>query len=237
MAAPRTLILTRPRAEGEAFAAVIKARLPGRFSPVIAPVLEIAPLPAAIELDGVAALIFTSANGVAEFTARTARRDLPAFCVGEITADAARAAGIQAVSADGDVVALAALITAQHRPADGPLLHIRGHHAAGDLAGALARAGFTMRATVVYDQRGCDIDGAAADLLAAGGAEIVTHFSPRSARLFAAQAAAEGWPLAAATSLALSAAADTEVAELGFGRRLVTAAPTREAMIAALAEA
>ena len=34
MADPRTLLLTRPRAQSEAFAAVLAARLPGRFRPV-----------------------------------------------------------------------------------------------------------------------------------------------------------------------------------------------------------
>lgn len=237
MAEPLPLVLTRPRAQAEAFAAEIAARLPGRFRPLIAPVLEITPLPGAVDLAGIAALLFTSANGVAQFAAREPRRDLTAFCVGEITAEAARGAGMRAVSADGDVVALAALVIARQRPEAGPLLHIRGRHAAGDLAGALAAAGFSTRAAEIYDQRPCRIGGAPAALLAAGTPAVVAHFSLRSARLFAAQATEDAWPLAAITSVALSPAADAALAGLAFARRLVAAAPTREGMIEALERA
>ena len=44
MAEPRTLLLTRPRAQSEAFAAALEARLPGRFRAVIAPLIAIAPV-------------------------------------------------------------------------------------------------------------------------------------------------------------------------------------------------
>ena len=71
MADPRTLLLTRPRAQSQAFAEVLAARLPGRFRPVISPLLEIVPLPAPLDLDGLQGLIFTSANGVEQFAART----------------------------------------------------------------------------------------------------------------------------------------------------------------------
>src|SRR5690606_10988873 len=126
---------------------------------------------------------------------------------------------------------------ARLRPEAGPLLHIRGRHAAGDLAGALASAGFTTRAAEIYDQRPCRIEAAPAAQLATGTAAVIAHFSPRSARLFADQARAADWPLAAATSVALSPAADAALASLAFARRLVAAAPTRDAMIDALARA
>jgi uroporphyrinogen-III synthase len=237
MAPPRTLILTRPRPQAEAFAAALEARLPGRFRPVIAPLMTIAPVAGPIELAGVAALVFTSANGVEQFAARTTERTLPAFCVGAMTAEAARRAGLAARSADGDVEALAGLIATALRPADGPLLHVRGRHAAGDLAGRLGAAGFETRAAEIYDQRPCPIDGEARALLAAGGADAVAVFSPRSAALFAGLAASAGWSLAAATAVALSAAAAAPLEGLGFGRRVTAAEPTRAGMIAVLAGA
>ncbi len=235
--ATRPLLLTRPRPQSEAFADVLAEALPGRFRSVIAPVMEITALPGPVVLDGIAALVFTSANGVAQFTARTAVRRLPAYCVGEITAEAARAAGFTAHSADGDVVALAQLVVARLRPQDGPLLHVRGIHAAGDLAGALAVHGFEVRGAPLYDQRTCPIGGEACGMLAAGEIRVVTAFSPRSARLFAAQAGAGAWPLGDATAVALSAAADAAFDGLGFGRRIVAPAPTRAGMLAALARA
>ena len=41
MAVPRTLLLTRPRAQSEAFAEVLAAELPGRFRAVVSPILEV----------------------------------------------------------------------------------------------------------------------------------------------------------------------------------------------------
>lgn len=232
---PRTLLLTRPQAQSEAFAAALEAALPGRFRAVIAPVLRIAPVDAAIDLAGAQALLFTSANGVAVFAARSAARDLPAWCVGAMTAAAARAAGFAALSADGDVAGLAALARREARPGAGELVHVRGRHAAGDLTGRLAAAGVPARALELYDQAPVEIGAAARALLARGGIEVLTAFSPRSAALFARAAAAAGWDLGGATLVALSAAADAAHDRPEPGRRVVAPAPTRAGMIAALA--
>lgn len=232
---PRTLLLTRPQAQSEAFAAALEAALPGRFRAVIAPVLRIAPVDAAIDLAGAQALLFTSANGVAVFAARSPARDLPAWCVGAMTAAAARAAGFAALSADGDVAGLAALARREARPGAGELVHVRGRHAAGDLTGRLAAAGVPARALELYDQAPVEIGAAARALLARGGIEVLTAFSPRSAALFARAAAAAGWDLGGATLVALSAAADAAHDRPEPGRRVVAPAPTRAGMIAALA--
>jgi uroporphyrinogen-III synthase len=235
MAPLRTLLITRPQHQAQAFAAALEVLLPGRFRPVIAPVLTITPQPGPIDVDGIAALVFTSANGVEQFAARVADRHLPAFCVGAMTAEAAQRAGFSAHSAGGDVGALAALVAAHLRPEDGPLLHVRGRHAAGDLAGRLAAAGFETRAAEVYLQSPAAIAGEAQALLAAGVVDAVAVFSPRSAQHFGRQAAAEGWPLGHAAAVALSLAAAAPLDALGFGRRIVAEAPTRDGMIAALA--
>jgi len=63
------------------------------FEPLVAPVLAIRPLSPAIDLTDIAALAFTSVNGVAAFAARTPERDRPVFTVGDATAQAARDAG------------------------------------------------------------------------------------------------------------------------------------------------
>ncbi|HKR88350.1 MAG TPA: uroporphyrinogen-III synthase, partial [Phenylobacterium sp.] len=60
-----------------------------------------------IDLAGVAALAFTSANGVRAFAARSGERGLQVFAVGGATAQAARQAGFGSVlSSDGDVAVL-----------------------------------------------------------------------------------------------------------------------------------
>jgi uroporphyrinogen-III synthase len=233
LAETRTLILTRPRRQSEDFAAVLAARLPGRFRPVvIAPLIEIAPVAAPLALDGLGGVLFTSANGVAAFAERTPDRSLPAWCVGAMTAAAARRAGFVARSADGEVAALAALVAAGHRPGDGPLLHVRGRHAAGDLAGRLAAKGIEVRAAELYDQAPQPLDPAVRALIAEA-APIIALFSPRSSRLLAEAVGPGG--LAQATTVALSPAADAELAPATPARRAVADAPTRDGMVAALA--
>jgi uroporphyrinogen-III synthase len=235
MADPRTLLLTRPRPQSEAFAEALAERLPGRFLPVISPLLEIVPLPAPLDLADVQGLIFTSANGVEQFAARTPDRSLPAWCVGEMTAAAARHAGLAARSADGDVADLAALVAERSNPAAGDFLHLRGAHATGDLVGRLTAAGVPARAAAIYDQLPRPLTGEARTLLDRGRIDVVTLFSPRTARLFAAEALSEGWDLTRAIAVSLSAAADAGFAGTAPATRLIAVTPTREGMLATLA--
>jgi uroporphyrinogen-III synthase len=234
MAAPRTLLLTRPRAQSAAFAEVLAERLPGRFRPVLAPLIEIVALPAPLDLERVQGLIFTSANGVEQFAARTPDRSLPAWCVGAMTAAAARQAGLAARSADGDVADLAALVAREHRPGAGDFLHLRGAHATGDLIGRLTAAGVPARAAEIYDQAPRPLSEEARDLLARGRIDVLTFFSPRTARLFAAEAAGAGWDLSRTVAVSLSAAADAAFAGPAPASRRIAATPTRDGMLAAL---
>lgn len=234
----QTLLLTRPTEQSRAFAEALEAALPGRFAPVIAPLLRIAPVEAAVDLTGAltgaAGLLFSSANGVEQFADRVTDRRLPALCVGEMTAEAARRAGFAAFSADGDVAALAALAIARHRPGAGAFVHVRGRHAAGDLIGRLAAAGVPARAAEIYDQVPCPLSDEARRLFAAGHVGVITLFSPRSAALLARELGAGGWNLGGVTSVALSAAADAALSGISPARRLIAGAPTRAGMIAAL---
>jgi uroporphyrinogen-III synthase len=228
-------LITRPQAQAEAFAAAVEGALPGRFRPVLAPLIGIAPVAAAVELDGAQGLMFTSANGVAAFAAASPERGLVAWCVGDLTAAAARNAGFRTRSAAGDAAALAALVAREARPGGGHVVHVRGRHAAGDLVGRLAAAGVAARALELYDQTPVAPPAAAAALLAAGEVEVLTVFSPRSAALLAAAARAGGWPLGHATLVALSPAADMALDAPEPGRRVVAARPDRAGMLAALA--
>ncbi|MFQ8429826.1 uroporphyrinogen-III synthase [Amaricoccus sp. W119] len=230
------LLLTRPERQSAAFARALEAALPGRFEILTAPMTRIAPTDAALDLDGASGLLFTSANGVEQFVARGVKTDLPAYCVGAMTAAAARAAGLRAMSADGDVTALAALARAEHREGDGPLVHIRGRHAAGDLVGRLTAAGIPARAAEIYTQTTRPLGPEAAAGFAAHEIAVVTHFSPRSAAALAAEVASGGWSLDGVASVALSPAADAAFAGVAPARRIIAAEPSRAGMIAALAE-
>ena len=111
------------------------------FTPLVAPLLAIRPLPDASsqtpDLTTVAALAFTSPNGVAAFAALTPDlRDRPVFAVGDATAEAARDAGFtDARSAAGDIHALTALIKAS--PIHGLILAPGAREPAGDLPALL----------------------------------------------------------------------------------------------------
>ena len=83
------VLVTRPQQD----AIVLESELRERgFSPLLSPMLKITYFDSVVpSLDGVQALIFTSANGVHSFFSRTKDISLPAYAVGEVTAAAARA--------------------------------------------------------------------------------------------------------------------------------------------------
>jgi uroporphyrinogen-III synthase len=108
----------------------------------------IEPLPAA--LPAFDALAFTSANGVRAFARLSERRDVPVFCVGGRTTEAARDAGFaNAVSADGDVAALIDLIESRTLTSV-RLLHSGNETSRGDLAGTLTSRGRTAAFVPTY---------------------------------------------------------------------------------------
>jgi uroporphyrinogen-III synthase len=150
------------------------------ISPLMAPVLLAPSLP-----EGpFAAVIFTSATGVAAAKGL----DLPrrAWCVGGQTAAQARAAGFDAVSADGDAGALVAAVLAN--PPPGRLLHLRGEETRGDVAERLTAAGLETVSVVVYRQEPQALTEEAQELLVRPGTVILPLFSPRTAALFRAAA-------------------------------------------------
>jgi uroporphyrinogen-III synthase len=184
------VIVTRPSPDAETFAAEV-ARVGAE--PVLSPVMVIRQRPHALDLSGVGALAFTSANGVRAFSLATRDRRLPVFAVGAATADAAAEAGFRTISTGrGDVLSLANVI-AQSKPS-GTVLHLAGRDRAGDLGALLAESGIRARRSVIYDAEKFDrLAPEAVEVLRARDDEIVvTLFSPRSARLFLDQAAFDG---------------------------------------------
>ncbi len=161
------LLLTRARPQAEAFAAEVRAHT--RLEPLISPMQEMRDLKVEIDLSGISALAFTSKNGVEAFARMSAAR-LPAYCVGEATADRARALGFVAKAAAGDAPSLRAIL-----PENG-VLHLHGRHVRQVLA---------ARHMAIYDQVALPLGAEALTLLKADGFDAVALFSPRSAKLFA----------------------------------------------------
>jgi uroporphyrinogen-III synthase len=152
------------------------------LEPLVAPVLEVRPLPASIETDGIAALAFTSANAVRAFAAREPGRGWPVFAVGEATARAAREAGFAEVDdAGGDVRALARRL-AEARPS-GPVLNPTAAEPAADLSALLAGSGVAVRSLPVYETIAVAPSEALAALDTVGA--VLVHSLKAAARLAA----------------------------------------------------
>jgi len=204
-AGPPKVWITRAQPGADATAARVSAL---GLEPLVAPLLEVRFLAPEIDLSGLAALAFTSANGVRAFARLDPERRLPVWAVGEATAEVAREAGFLEVrSAGGDVSSLTKAIARD--PPAGPLLHLAAREPAGDLAGALTARGVIARRAAVYET----VPAAAAqDPGEAADAEVVLLHSPRAARLLAALARNRRLAAARAACLSPAVAAALEAA-------------------------
>ncbi len=234
-------LVTRPEEDAAPLAAALAER---GIDVTLEPLLSIRPLPEApIDLAGVQALLFTSANGVRSFAELAGGRDfagwreLPVFAVGDATATAARNAGFARVeSATGDVAALAKLVAERLDPKAGALFHAAGSAVAGDLAGLLERAGFALRREMLYEARPADqLSPATVTNLANGWFDLVLFFSPRTAATFVtlARAAGEGVVngCGKAAALCLSQAVATAARELPWREVQAAARPELPALL------
>ncbi len=221
------LLLTRPAEASARFAAQVQDRVPG-VRVVIAPLMAPAFLAPALP-DGWDGVLFTSETGVAGLARLTGRRG-PAVCVGARTAQVAQAAGWQAHALGGDAEGIVAGLAAA--PLQGHWLHARGADAAGDLATRLRAAGMTVTEVIVYDQRPQPLSDPARAVLSGADPVTVAIFSPRSARIFVAQAGVVTAPLQA---VAISPAAAAALG--GVCPVQVAAAPDAPAMLAAVVAA
>ncbi|MGA0393072.1 MAG: uroporphyrinogen-III synthase [Rhodospirillales bacterium] len=147
-----------------------------------------------ISLDGVQAILFTSANGVRSFTRCDDNRSLPVLTVGNASARAAEEAGFQQVeSADGNVDALAALINKRLDPKKGTLLHVAASRVAGDLAESLEKGGFDVRREVLYSAQVAEqLNDKTQQALKDGQLDAVLLYSPRTAIAFVSLIRAAG---------------------------------------------
>jgi uroporphyrinogen-III synthase len=205
------------------------------LEPRVDPLLEVRDLSPEVDLDGVAALAFTSVNGVAAFARLHGDRDRPVFAVGDRTARAAREAGFTAVaSADGDVEALAALILQEAARLDGAVLHPSALEPAGDLVSLLAATGVGARRLAVYET--VDRDPSPATLAGLDDLEAVLLHSPRAARVLTSWLAERPARRLRALCLSPSVARPLEDLVQTGGLGCVTSAPhpTETALLALL---
>jgi uroporphyrinogen-III synthase len=228
------LLVTRPEPDAERTAAALRAR---GHEVVIAPLLRIEAIEdAEIGSGPWAAILVTSANAapaVVQHERFAELRSLPAFAVGERSAQAMRAAGFADVtSADGKVADLARLVAQRSRPG-APLLYLAGANRSGDLAGDLSAHGFMVRTTVIYRAVAVAVlPRAAADALA-GGIDGVLHFSRRSAETYVSAARGAGLLASALKPIhfCLSAQVAEPLAQAGAADIRIAPRPVEAAMI------
>ncbi|MDA0674868.1 MAG: uroporphyrinogen-III synthase [Proteobacteria bacterium] len=233
------VLITRAAAEAKAMADAVQ----GMGAKVLfEPVLTIEPLDdASLDLSGVQAIAFTSANGVRAFVRSSAVRELEVFAVGEVTAAACRAANFAAVrNADGDALELALLIQQALDPRAGAILHPSGADVAGDLAGDLAAAGFIYRRAIVYRAvAALSLSAATARAFRSGAIAVAVFFSPRGAAIFARLALEQGLQpaLSSVVAVCLSAAVRSSVAHLEWAEIVIADEPTPGALLGCLKNA
>jgi uroporphyrinogen-III synthase len=233
------LLLTRPREDAERSARTLRARgHEVELEPLLAIRFRPDALDPARDLAGVQALALTSLNGLRAYLAAGGPKNLPVFAVGPASAAAAQEAGFASVrAAGGDIRSLAALIVASLDPAAGALLHPAGTVSAGDLAGALATAGFTLRRAVLYEAAAAGrLSERTVTLLRAHAFDGALFYSPRTAATFVSlvrRAALESC-CASLTAYCLSPAVAGALGSLEWVRLRVATEPSEAALLQAV---
>jgi uroporphyrinogen-III synthase len=227
------ILVTRPLEDGTEIARLLAGRgHQALLAPLLEPHFQDGPLlETGTELEGVAAILATSANGIRALGPRTARRDIPILAVGPQTANGARNAGFTDVrSADGDARALADA-TAAWVPAGATLLHVCAEDAPGTLSERLNQAGFTVRRCALYRiEPATQLPSETQMALRAGSLDAAMFFSPRTAGIFVQLA--EGLPTEGLTALCISRATAEALAPRDFAQIKVAAQPNQDAMLA-----
>jgi uroporphyrinogen-III synthase len=232
------ILVTRAEGDAEKLAArlgerghasIIENLMTIRFQPEAS--RSIAPF-----LDGVQAVLFTSANGVRAFADATERRDFRAFAVGDATAAASREAGFDDVtSAQGAVDDLAKLVMSKLKARDGAVFHAAASVSAGDLQGMLEAAGFSVRRAALYEAvEAQSLSDSTRDAIARQEIDAALFFSPRNAATFVRLAAGLEEGCKHMVAVALSSAVAEKLATLPWRRIAVAAAPNEAALLTAL---
>jgi uroporphyrinogen-III synthase len=192
-ARPQRILLTRP----EPGAARTRARLEALGHSVLGdPMLRFKETGAPLPRGPFSALAFTSAHGVRALAARpqaSALRGLPVFTVGARTGAQARAAGFaHVIEAEGNIEALAALLSARLAPG-ARILHAAGADRAGDLAALLGRRQIAVALCVLYAMVPAqNLADATRTALIEGRIDTALHYSTRSAQTLLHCVAADG---------------------------------------------
>ena len=223
-------------AQSRALVKKIETEFPDKTTCLVSPMMAITPIGDLPDTSKFQAILFTSVNGVQAFIDLGGNHS-KSYCVGARTALAAQATGMLAVSANGAAAELVMLVATDLNPDDGPLLHIRGEHTAGDIAASLTTLGFKAEQAVLYRQEVCDLSDAARQALEQGRVQGLPFYSPLTARRFAEVLAKNpDWPTQNLTVLCISQNVAAELQNLKLGRVEIATNPNGAAMLALIGQ-
>jgi uroporphyrinogen-III synthase len=228
------ILVTRPAEDGAEIARLLADM---GHEAMLAPLLAVKIFDGPkLTLDGVQAVLATSANGVRVLAARTDARNVMIFAVGPQTAEAAMRAGFVRVrSADGDAVALAEAVAGWADPKAGVLLHAAGEEGSGWLTDALTAKGFSVQREILYRvEAAAQLPDAAVQALRENSVQAALFFSPRSAEIFAERVTEAGLSTAGLLAACISAKTADALKGLPFSAIKVAAAPNQAALLACL---
>jgi uroporphyrinogen-III synthase len=237
------ILVTRPRPDGEATAARLRAL---GFEVLLAPMLRFEPVAFHDDPDAhYGAVIVTSANALRAIEAKLEDSHLlklPLFAVGEHTAIAARAAGFaKVISAASDAAGLRerilASVKAKALKKTSPLLFLAGADLARDLPGELGERGFTVVTQTTYRMVAVpSLPEQTRNAFADDQVEAVLHYSRRSAGAFIDAVRAAGVEVSALAlpQYCLSTGIATVLRDAGAVRVIVASSPDENALFATL---
>jgi uroporphyrinogen-III synthase len=228
----KACVITRTEPGAQATAEAVRGL---GLNPLIMPAARVEITPASLDLEGVQALLMTSAAAARAIQVSDTLKVVPLYAVGDATAEAAVAAGFETViSAGGDGATLAVLAADRMSPRQGALLHLRGREVAGDVTGMLRACGFEARHVEVYATH--DHPDFKANIIAElskEGGFILIH-SPAGSRRLAVAVSDAATNLRAWRVVGLSSACIKPLEELGFKSTSIADSPDEEALMEAL---
>ena len=227
------VLITRPEPGASETAARVAAM---GLLPIVAPVLEIRPLPFSRPPGRIAAILLTSGNAVDPLP--TAYHALPVLTVGATTARRAKLVGFtDVISADGDAMALGANVRGRIKTGDGTLLLACGRGQSLAFAADLRASGFRVARRVVYAAEPVsELPAVAAAALRDDQTETVLFFSAETARHFMRLVRAAGLIGTLRSREAITIGAQAGMALKGelWARIRVASKPTQDEMLALL---
>lgn len=220
------ILITRPEPQATRFAQSLR-RMDWTGAVHVAPLMRAAFLPVTLPALDFQAVILTSETAVLAAARLTGLPRL-AWCVGDRTAQVARAKGFDARSARGDADALVTAII--QAGLAGPLLYLHARDTRGQVAQRLNSAGIETHAVLAYAQDPCPLTQSACRLIRRPGPVILPILSPRTAALLVQEWQRAG-AVAAAHVVALSPAVAQAAAPLHPASLATAAAPDGESLL------